>query len=99
MQGLTHYLKVPDKQRRFSEVWLSGGTLSCNTHSSFVPVHHGPRSSFLGRTGDFHDDIIGAGGRREYSSGRESTPLPGVVFGQFSFAVIQMDRHLGILYV
>jgi hypothetical protein len=65
----------------------------------FVPVHHRPTGPLFWRTCHFDNDIIGPGGGREDPNGGESTALPGVRFGQFSFAVVQMDRHLGILHV
>ena len=66
---------------------------------SFVSVNHCPGGPFFRRTGDFNNDIIGAGGWSQNSSARESASLPGVIFGQFSSAVIQMDRNPGVLYV
>ena len=66
---------------------------------SFVPVNHCPVRPFFRRTCDFNNDIIGAGGRRQNTSARESAPLPGIIFGEFSSAVIQVDRDPRVLHI
>ncbi len=66
---------------------------------SFVPVNHGPGGPFFRRRGHFDNDIVSAGGGSQNSSGRESALLPGVIFGQFSSAIIDMDSDSGVLHV
>jgi hypothetical protein len=64
---------------------------------SFVPVNHCPGGPLFRRGSHFDNDVISAGGRSQNSSGREAALLPGVIFGEFSFAIIDMDGDSGVL--
>jgi hypothetical protein len=66
---------------------------------SFIPVNHCPGGPFFRRGSHFDNDVVGAGGGSQNSSGRESAPLPRIIFGEFSFTIIDMDSDSGVLHI